>query len=312
MHRTLLAVLAISALPTATVSAETVGYTISGVTTANQFTSPAIPAEFPVGTPFTLTLQWESTSAPLFLSSSQGQYRLTEFTVSLAGRSGTWTTSALADKPSFTLNHLGGIHEIQFTSGWGPANHSNPTIEDLAPYSANLTLKDPTGTAIPTLATAPGSLALADWSANSYGFKLYLNEAGSASILGEVQAIRSSFDPEISIKLPNGKASIDGKSAWNFGKSKLRKKSKTAKFVIHNSGPVAIKGLKVGSTGKASKDFLLDGPTAKTLAPGASTVVKVRFKPTAKGKRKAILRVSHAASGKNPFDIQLSGKGLKP
>jgi hypothetical protein len=311
MNRTLCAALALALLPASALLAETVGYAISGVTTANVFTGPAIPAEFPVGTPFTATVQWETTSSPLAEYPNQSQYRLTEFTLSFAGKSGTWTTSALMDKASFTLNQYGASHELQFTSAWGPENQSNPTLEDLAPYSANISLTDPTGTAIPTLGSAPSSLDLADWSSESSYLKLYLSNEATAYISGEIQSIRSIFTPEISIKLPSGKSAIDGKSSWNFGKSKLNKKSKPRKFIISNTGPVAIKKLKIQTTGKSRKEFLLGKLSRKPLAPGASVTVKVRFKPKAKGKRNAVLRISHADSGANPFDIRLSGKGKK-
>ncbi|MES2476807.1 MAG: choice-of-anchor D domain-containing protein [Verrucomicrobiota bacterium] len=312
MTRVLSAALAILLVPTSPLLAETIGYTLSGVTTANVSTGPALPAEFPVGTPFTATVQWESTSAPLFESSTQGQFRLTQFTLTFSGKSGKWTTSALPDKPSFTLNDFGSGNELQFTSGWGPENHSNPTIADLAPYSANLVLLDPTGTAIPSLGSAPSSLNLADWDLGTSYLKLYLNNAGSAYVSGKFLSSRSLFAPEISIKLPNGKPAVDGKSAQKFGTSSIGKKSKAQKFVIRNTCPVAIQGLKVATTGKSGKDFLLGKLSATTLAPGSSATVKVSFKPKAKGKRTAVLRISHSESGKNPFDIALIGKGKKP
>jgi hypothetical protein len=313
MTRSLRTALVIALFPVSSLLGNTVGYTLSGVTTANLFTGPAIPAEFPVGTPFTATVQWETTSAPLFLSSTQGQYRLTEFTLSFTGKSGTWTTSALMDKGSFTLNHLGGgsSHELQFTTSWGPENVTNPMIEDLAPFSANLVLKDFTGTAIPSLDSAPGSLDLADWSAETSYLKLYLNELGSAYINGEITSIRSIFAPEISIKLPAGKSAVDGKSNLNLGKVKTGKKSKASKIVIRNSGPVAIRGLKIAVKGKNRKEFIISKISRTTLAPGASATFKVRFKPKSKGKRTADLRIIHSESGKNPFDIKLKGKGKK-
>ncbi|RYD45996.1 MAG: hypothetical protein EOP85_08290, partial [Verrucomicrobiaceae bacterium] len=178
MKTTLLALTAAACLPA---FAATVTHTFSGVTTSNWVAEGPITSEFPIGTKWTVTAQWDSASAPLFSSDTQSQYRLTKFTTTLQGKTGTWTTSSLADKASFTLNKFGS-DEIQFTSGWGPANHTNQTIGDLAPYSINVTLKDPTGKAISTLNSAPSAIDLAKWDLVNSEFKIYLSDSGLTGI----------------------------------------------------------------------------------------------------------------------------------
>jgi len=178
---------------TASLPAQIVSYTFSGVTTTNFVEAGAITTEFPLGTPWTAVLAWDTGSSPLYLDGSQGQYRLTSITLTFQGISGDWTTSALPNQASFTQNYLmsGTQDQTQFTSGWGPASLTNQTIADWQPYSINIILTDLTGTAIPSLSPAPTGLDFSDWNplvANSQ-LKLYLNNNANRYILGNIQSI---------------------------------------------------------------------------------------------------------------------------
>jgi hypothetical protein len=173
--------------------AQIVSYTFSGVTTTNFVEAGAITTEFPLGTPWTAVVAWDTGSSPLYLDASQGQYRITTFTLTFQGVSGDWTTCALPNQASFTQNYLmsGTQDQTQFTSGWGPASLTNQNIADWQPYSINIILTDLTGTAIPSLSPTPTGLDFSDWSplvANSQ-LKLYLNNNANRYILGHIQSI---------------------------------------------------------------------------------------------------------------------------
>lgn len=185
-----LLVLAVPVLPAADVS-----YTISGKITSAVVTQSVSDA-YGVGTPYSLVVVWDAAAAPTSLSSTQGQYRLKELTLTLGGTT-TWSTSAVETTyaPSFGVGYENGgaVDSMQFTSGWGPDSHTNKTIGDLQSYSVNLTLADPTGTALPTLDSAPGALSLDAWSTNvSHSYlKFYLNNDGNQFLLGDVASIES-------------------------------------------------------------------------------------------------------------------------
>lgn len=173
-----------------TAQAAIVSYTISGKLTS-VVASNALAAEFPVGTAWSAVVSWDTAASNLFLSSTQGQYPVKGITLTLTGVSGTWTTSTVTNGGSFTLNYEGSADAIQFTSGWGPTAHTNATIADLQPYSVNLTLTDPTGTAIAALNAPPSSLTFSQWSpavANSY-LKFYLNNDGDRFLVGDIRSI---------------------------------------------------------------------------------------------------------------------------
>src|SRR5690606_16779637 len=83
------------------------------------------------------------------------------------------------------------------------------------------------------------------------------------------------------------------------------KRSRAQPLRISNRGGSPLGGLRVVAGGKARRDFLLVQPARKSLAPGASTTFKVRFRPRAKGVRKTVLTVRSSA---NAVRAALSGR----
>lgn len=174
--------------------AQSVVFSIAGVTTQNVIDNGALATNVPVGRPWSATFAWNPSSAPLFSSSTQAQYRLESLLFTFDGVTEDWSTGAVssASAPSFTLN-TGAGDEIQFTSGWGPSAHTNTSIYDYQPYSINVVLGDPTGAAFSSLTPAPSTLSLSNWSTNladSY-LKFYLNNDGNRYILGNITSITS-------------------------------------------------------------------------------------------------------------------------
>jgi hypothetical protein len=310
----LLSTITAAACLTVPAMAGTISYTFKGVTTSNDATG-AITTEFPLGTPWTLQAEWDSTATPLSLDPMQCQYRLTKLTVTLDGVSGKWTTSSLPNKPSMNLGkYPGNVHELQFTSGASAVDHTNQTIANWKPYSANIVLSDPTGTAISSFTPVPTTIDMTDWTANvaNTHFKLYVTNADASvfkTIFGKIQTVSSGASPEITVLQGKGKELKDGKSQKDFGTESVGKKSDKTSFTIRNSGDSTLSGLKLTMSGSHKGDFIV-GPLSKTsLAPGATAKFKISFKPKTKGNRKAKLKIASNDKDENPFTIGLIGTG---
>jgi hypothetical protein len=204
--RTVLPLALIPLLLGATVAlrAQVVSYTFSGMTT-NHFTYlESFDTEFPgyphtapstTGRNWTAVVSWDTGSSALFTNGTQAQYRLIDFSFTLSGLSGNWTTSAVANTASFTqnLDYYGDV--IQFTTAWGPANVTNGSMFGFGPYSINLILVDPTFAAIDSLTPAPTFLDQSDWTLpaspgqNKSQLKIYLNNDANRYVIGNIQSI---------------------------------------------------------------------------------------------------------------------------
>lgn len=118
-------------------------------------------------------------------------------------------------------------------------------------------------------------------------------------------------EPEIAVQQPAGSNLVDGKTRRSMGTTKRGKVSAAKVFTIRNTGKAPLTGLALSVTGTHRGDFLVEKPRSRTLAPGASTTFKVRFKPRATGNRSAVIRIASNDVDENPFDIPLTGRGAK-
>lgn len=293
-------------------SAAIVGHTFTGKT--NLYTITGFENEYPLGSEYELRVEWDDTAVGEVYNENQAGYPLTKFTLTIKGKSGNWTSSSLPGKASFSLNRIEGFpDEIQFTSGWGPENHTNGTIPGGQTYSINLVLGDPTATALSTLSPIPSAIDPAIWSAdeNESYLKFYVTEMGGA-IFGDVNGLGVSSEPsapEIAVQELKGKDLIGGKSTIRYASVKKGKTGEAKIFVIQNTGKKTLKGLALDVGGKHKKDFIDSGLSKKSLAPGAKATFKVSFRPKAVGKRKAVVKIESNDADENPFEITLLGTG---
>lgn len=318
MKKRLFALVVPSLLFTSFATAEIVSQTFTGLTTRNQVEDGPITAAFPVGTRWTVMVEWDSAASSSFLDTAQASYPLSKFTVTLEGQNGVWTTSSLPGKASFSLGKYGGANEIQFTSGWGPENHTNAVIENGQPYSVNLTLMDPTGTAISSLGTTPTTIDPAAWKSSE--FKIYLNNEANRAIYGSITP--DAIDPriyesgagsdatDISVQLPGAGLLERVVTIADFGTTKVGKSGKVMKFKITNTSNTVLKKFKVALSGAAKRDYIIVGPAKTSLAPGKSTTLMVRFTPGKKGLRKALIRIAGSTTENKTFTIPVAGTGL--
>ena len=118
--------------------------------------------------------------------------------------------------------------------------------------------------------------------------------------------------PEIVVEYPVGSSLVDGSSKKSFGTVKVGKTSTAKIFTIRNTGTANLTGLAITKTGAHSSNFIVTAPAKTTLAPGASTTFRARFKPTAVGTRNAAIHIKSNDANENPFDIKLAGQGAAP
>lgn len=117
--------------------------------------------------------------------------------------------------------------------------------------------------------------------------------------------------PEISVQQPAGSEMKDGVAKRSFGTISMGNISGSKVFRIKNKGYADLTGLRVTKIGANVSDFVVGPLNVVRLGPGASALFKVQFKPTAKGPRKAALRISSNDANENPFDIIVTGEGVK-
>lgn len=116
--------------------------------------------------------------------------------------------------------------------------------------------------------------------------------------------------PEISITRADSTQLIDAAASIALGSINLGSTSAAETLTIRNTGTAPLTGLAVSTTGNHAADFTVTAPAAVTLAPGATTTVRISFRPTAAGFRTASVAVASNDSDENPFDIALGGTGI--
>ncbi len=114
-------------------------------------------------------------------------------------------------------------------------------------------------------------------------------------------------EPEIDVEQPVGSPLADEKSRRSFGTAVVNTNGRSRTFTITNSGKADLTDLQVVISGTHRGDFTATQPAKTTLAPGASTTFKVRFKPAAKGERTAELRIRSNDGNESPFQVGLRG-----
>jgi hypothetical protein len=175
---------------------------------------------------------------------------------------------------------------------------------------------------------APGSTTLAPFTSTTFSVTFAPGAADhfDASIhIASNDSDENPFDitltgtgvpvPEITVQQPLGTDLTSGSATRNFG-SVIEGQSGTAtSFTIKNTGSANLTGLAISISGFHSGDFAVTGPSAITVAPGASATFTVAFKPSvyqpsAAGLRTAALHIASNDANENPFDITLTGTAI--
>lgn len=194
----------------------------------------------------------------------------------------------------------------------GNADLTGLAVSVAGTHTSDFIITQPSGTTLAPNETATFTVA----------FKPRAAGTRSAVVrIASIDADESPFDlsvrgtglvpaPEIDIQQPAGSSQVDGSAKRAFGTVKVSaQKGKSLTFTIKNTGTAPLTKLSTAIGGTHKNDFTATKPKLANLAPGASTTFTVTFKPSAKGTRKAALKVSSNDANENPFDIQLTGMG---
>jgi uncharacterized membrane protein len=95
---------------------------------------------------------------------------------------------------------------------------------------------------------------------------------------------------------------------FDFGDADIGTTGGERTITIRNTGTARLLDVGVSIVGANPSSFSTGGLRTTSLAPGATTTIKVRFEPNAAGVRTALLRIS---SNDNPYDVRLSGTGIE-
>lgn len=299
--------------------------TIDGAAAADYQISTAPPATVAAGGTATFEVTFTPSAAgtraaDLHIASNDADS--TPFDVALAG-TGLGVPEISVEQPSGT-NLTDGAASVAFGNVILGTNASKTfTVGNSggAPLTAVAVTRDGTNSADFSITTAPAA-TVAGGGSTTFTVRFTPGSAGTRTAAIHItsnDANENPFDinltgvgvgvPEINVKQPAATALKDGVSSKSFGAATV-KSTVTKTFTIVNSGTAKLSNIAVTRTGKNKKDFIITPPSKTSLLPGASTKFKVSFKPSAKGKRKAVIHVASNDADENPFDIAVTGKGV--
>ncbi|HYF35096.1 MAG TPA: choice-of-anchor D domain-containing protein, partial [Prosthecobacter sp.] len=122
----------------------------------------------------------------------------------------------------------------------------------------------------------------------------------------DIEVEGTGLAPEVVVEGPDGAGLTDNAGTVNLGGAVIGNQGAAQTFVIRNAGNSQLTGLQVSATGAGSADFVIGGPGAASLAPGASTNFTVTFSPLAAGNKAAVIKVVSNDADENPFDVNVS------
>lgn len=137
----------------------------------------------------------------------------------------------------------------------------------------------------------------------------------SASSGGSHRAYFSDFKcgpaaPLLNLEQPAYTNLTSGKKR-SFGTATVGGRGISRVYTIRNNGTAELRDLKIMTDGIDAADFHISDPSDKVIDPGGSTTFRVVFKPKASGTRVATMHIQSNDPAKNPFDLTLTGMGVK-
>lgn len=117
--------------------------------------------------------------------------------------------------------------------------------------------------------------------------------------------------PEIAVRTADGTHLTSGSAPVPFGPINLGL-SHSVTFKIGNIGTAALKEITASiETGHTTDFSIQTSPASQVAVSTATTDFTVRFTPQATGVRTAVLRIGSNDSGRNPFDLVITGTGVQ-
>lgn len=115
--------------------------------------------------------------------------------------------------------------------------------------------------------------------------------------------------PQIGLSLPDGTGLTDNGEAIDFGQVRIGATGRTREFAVLNAGDGTLKNLAISAFGPNPKDFSVTSLGVTELAPGETASFRVTFKPSARNKRTATIKIVSNDKTSGPFELNVSGFG---
>ncbi len=115
--------------------------------------------------------------------------------------------------------------------------------------------------------------------------------------------------PKITVGRPDGSGIKNDGKLQNFGLAAVNSNGKKKTFTVKNNGSTDLVLAGISASGRAGKDFTITLSGNSVLIPGESTYFNVTFKPSARGKRVAVIKIVSNDNKANPYKLNVFGTG---
>ena len=227
-------------------------------------------------------------------------------------------TNALIDgksKTSFGAVKIGkpGLAKSFTIRNTGGANLTGLRVSINGVHSKEFILTQPRNTIVSPGATTSFTVRFKPSAKGSRTAALHVtsNDANETPYDIGLTGIGLASPQEIDVLQPSGSPLKDGKSKKSFGTVKITQTGKAKTFTIRNTGGANLTKIAITKSGAHAKDFIITQPRKLVLPSGASTTFTVKFKPSAKGTRNAVILIRSNDANENPFDIPVAGMGAR-
>ncbi len=134
------------------------------------------------------------------------------------------------------------------------------------------------------------------------------------SIIASFNSLAQS--PDINVKyfmtsIPNN-ASANTTYGTSFGLVAVNNATPNTEFTIENRGTGTLTISSIEITGTEASDFTVSNSPSTTLAPNATTTLRITFNPSVANRRTATVTITSNDPDESPFRINLLGTGMQP
>jgi hypothetical protein len=127
----------------------------------------------------------------------------------------------------------------------------------------------------------------------------------------DIELSGNGTNTEIVVEYPLGTELTDGADQFAFGDEAVGG-SQTRTVTISNSGSSNLNNLSTSVVGSGAAQFIVTQPGVTSLGASESTTFDITFEPGELGDFSANLQIGSNDSDENPFNIALTGTGLRP
>lgn len=178
-------------------------------------------------------------------------------------------------------------------SNSGTADLTDFALVATGPHASDFTISPLSSSVLKAGQTATFSVTFAPGGTGSRNATLAIQSNDENRGLISIPLSGKGFGiPELDVLLDGQSLAPARVSPIDFGAANTGDSGMVKTFTIRNTGSATLAGLKVSRNGPSAADFVISGPETTSLKPGAAITFKVRFNPSDKGPREAMLTVS--------------------